>query len=406
MPTQTATGGPGTAGGGRSTADQVPRVDRSDAQRRWIAEQLADADVVGSPAPLPSDAMISLAQLEEAGFTPGPVQRTAAEMNNGLLTVGDSRLTPLELTQFLMVRDASWTPGLDTVAAKASERIWQSAYEDFAAAVAESAVSDDAAAEHAARAWESALTLVLPPGPHPASADSRYAGAEFRGAVRKVAEHLLAAGPDADSAVALADEARDELGLPPADRVATTSGGPRPNGPGRPAAVPGQGRHHLRAAGRGRRLRHAARRPRSPRIRCHRTRRPADRHGQGQGNAGQRGPDPGTEHTGGVPAGDADRPRPGGLRRRARRLRRGPWTASSRSARVWSPASEAAPDTDAALAAARVGADRAYGKWESAAERLRELGVDPTAWDESEDLSAVPHLAHDAPPNGAGSPRG
>ncbi|WP_421106959.1 lonely Cys domain-containing protein [Streptomyces sp. NEAU-S77] len=56
---------------------------------------------------------------------------------------------------------------------------------------------------------------MLPAPAHAAQADARYAGDAYRAAVRDVAEHLLDHGPDARSAVELADMRRRELGLRP-----------------------------------------------------------------------------------------------------------------------------------------------------------------------------------------------
>ncbi|OEV25493.1 hypothetical protein AN220_13395, partial [Streptomyces nanshensis] len=195
--------------------------------------------------------------------------------------------------------------------------------------------------------------------------------------------------------MALADEARDELGLPPADRVATTSAGPDRTDPAVPPPSPAK---VVTTSG--------------PLAEDDGSATPlTDREARESAATAPAGPPTAADKGKGtlVSADPIPAPSTPEVSRRETQIAlaradfdaaRADFAAALDSieqigARVESGVG-GSTDTDAALAAARVGADRAYGRWESAAERLRELGVDPTAWDESEDLSAVPHLAHDA----------
>ncbi|OEV11676.1 hypothetical protein AN220_30415, partial [Streptomyces nanshensis] len=211
----------------------APETWRDDAQRRWLAERLTVADLAGGPPPLAPDETVSVTELEAAGFAPGPGQRIAAVLGGGTLPVRDSGLTPLEQTALLMVRPGPWTEQLEAVAARASERIWESAFQDFAAGpTAAGATSEDVA-----RAWDSARTLVLPAEAHAGRADARYAEEPLRESVRQVAGRLLGTGTGteapADSAAPLAD--RVHAVPEPAPRSPT---GPAAASEQEPAAVP------------------------------------------------------------------------------------------------------------------------------------------------------------------------
>ncbi|MFD8255597.1 lonely Cys domain-containing protein, partial [Streptomyces werraensis] len=177
--------------------------------RRWIADQLTEADLPPAQSPPAEGETVGLRDLEAAGITPSVGQRTEMTLR------GDDRLPaatlpPLDLARIRMTRPGAWTAASDTVAANASRRLWARAYADFTAAAPEGTDEADAS-----RAWAAAVVLVLPPEPHEVLADSRYAGEDFREAVRNVADHALAESTDAGSAAELADSLRAELGLHP-----------------------------------------------------------------------------------------------------------------------------------------------------------------------------------------------
>ncbi|MEW2219198.1 hypothetical protein AB0939_07755 [Streptomyces sp. NPDC006990] len=205
---------------------------RDDTRRRWIAERLTVADLADGPPPLAPDERVSVAELEAAGFAPGPGQRIAAVLGDGTLPVRDSGLTPLEQTALRMMRPGPWTEQLEAVAARASRRIRESAFHDFAPGRS----ATEAASEDVAPAGDSARTLVLPPA-HPERADARYAEAPFRDAVGQRTDRLLDTGAETgthtDSAAPLADGIR---AVPePAPR---SPAGPATASEQEPAAVP------------------------------------------------------------------------------------------------------------------------------------------------------------------------
>ncbi|WP_405537424.1 hypothetical protein OG787_31905 [Streptomyces sp. NBC_00075] len=174
-------------------SDITPVVRRDPAQRQWIAGQV-------TPADLPAD--LSEEDLAELGA------------DGGVVTVGQISAA--------MLGPGPWPKSLDVVAANATRRIWADAYTDFAD------TTPDTAKGAASRAWSTATGLVLPLELHPVLADSRHAGEEYRDAVRQVAEALLAGGGP-ETATALADRLRRDLGLRPRLR-----GG----APSRPVAIP------------------------------------------------------------------------------------------------------------------------------------------------------------------------
>ncbi|MCY1654175.1 hypothetical protein OVA19_27070 [Streptomyces sp. SL203] len=148
---------------------------------------------------------------EAAGITLSVGQRTE------MMLRGDDRLpaaalSPLDLMRVRMARDGAWSDAMDKAAAHASRRLWAQAYADFA-----STAPEDTGGSGTGRAWAAAVSLVLPAEPHAVLSDSRYAGEDFRDAVRRVAGHLLGAwtgtGAAPVSAVELADTLRSGLGL-------------------------------------------------------------------------------------------------------------------------------------------------------------------------------------------------
>ncbi|MFD8266027.1 lonely Cys domain-containing protein, partial [Streptomyces althioticus] len=195
----------------RETGDSAmaPPAPRDAGARRWIADQLTEADLPPAQSPPAEGETVGLRDLEAAGITPSVGQRTEMTLR------GDDRLPaatlpPLDLARIRMTGPGTWTSASDTAAANASRRLWARAYADFTAAVPEGTDEADAS-----RAWAAAVVLVLPAEPHEVPADSRYAGGDFREAVRRVADHALAESTDADSAAELADTVRAELGLHP-----------------------------------------------------------------------------------------------------------------------------------------------------------------------------------------------
>ncbi|MGW4106571.1 hypothetical protein ACWEGV_26530, partial [Streptomyces sp. NPDC004976] len=144
--------------------------------RRWIAEQVTEADLPsGLPSPSP-DETVGTDELAAAGIALSSGQHIE------LMLRGDGRLPaatlkPMDLVRVQMARPGPWTDALDTAAANASRRLWARAYADCADATPEGTDAADAT-----RAWTIAVSLVLPAEPHPVLADSRYAGDGFRDA--------------------------------------------------------------------------------------------------------------------------------------------------------------------------------------------------------------------------------
>ncbi|NED88406.1 lonely Cys domain-containing protein, partial [Streptomyces sp. SID11233] len=190
----------------------VPRVRRTDAERRRTAALITADDLTGAPPRLPADGTVTTAELTAGGVTPGEGLALQAELN-GSVQVQDSGLDPVGHVRVLMNRPGPWSEALDAVAARAARRTWRSAYEDFALATFRA--SGVPTGTDPADAWRRAVSLVLPLELHPVLADSRHADAELRAAVRKVAEHLAVHGTDAVSGADLASRTRRELGLAP-----------------------------------------------------------------------------------------------------------------------------------------------------------------------------------------------
>ncbi|WP_411152363.1 lonely Cys domain-containing protein [Streptomyces sp. A30] len=186
--------------------DHVPVVRRDDAQRQRLARQLTAEDLPENPPGLDDGDTVSLADLRTAGIAITPGMDVEAQLGGGALGSG---LGSLDQVRLLMVRPGPWPDVLDAIAATTSRRVWRSAFADFA-----SAVSADGRAMDAARAWDTAVGLVLPRESHSVVADSRYSGERFRNAVRQVAD-LLAEETDRQTAVHVANRLRHGLGLPP-----------------------------------------------------------------------------------------------------------------------------------------------------------------------------------------------
>ncbi|MYS53536.1 hypothetical protein GTW46_26320, partial [Streptomyces sp. SID6013] len=187
----------------------VPSVPGDAEARRRIADRVTEADLPSATPPPAEDETVGLGELEAAGITPSVGQRTEMTLR-GDDRLPASALTPLDLTRVRMTGPGTWTAASEEAAANAARRLWARAYAGFADAVPEG--TDEA---EASRAWSAAVVLVLPAEPHDVLADSRYAGEDFRDAVRRVADRVLAGGGDAWSAAGPADTLRRELGLLP-----------------------------------------------------------------------------------------------------------------------------------------------------------------------------------------------
>ncbi|MEV0912155.1 hypothetical protein [Streptomyces hokutonensis] len=188
----------------------VPVVQRSDAQRHWIASQLTEEDLPHdfSAAGLPAgDVDVDVAALSSTGAALTVEQQTQAALGSGKLSLLETGLTPLQQAKALMLQPGPWSGHLDTAAATASRRLWDDAFTDFALS------TPGATPDTARQSWDTATVLVLPLELHPVLADSRHAIESYRGAVRQVADVLAAGGTRAE-ATSLADRLRKGLGLP------------------------------------------------------------------------------------------------------------------------------------------------------------------------------------------------
>ncbi|MBH0242879.1 hypothetical protein I3W98_08775, partial [Streptomyces cavourensis] len=192
--------------------ESAPAVPLDAELRRWLADRLTEADLPPAPDAPDGGETVTTADLRAAGITLSP--GLYAEM----ALLGDrlpaNRLSAPDLARVRLTRPGDTDGTVRTLAAGVTRRLWDAAYAEVRDAAPE--VRDDA---ETARAWSAAVTLVLPPQPHPVLDDARYAGDGFREAVRRVAGHLLAAEPGAGdvraSAAELADSLRVELGLVP-----------------------------------------------------------------------------------------------------------------------------------------------------------------------------------------------
>ncbi|MBK3579754.1 hypothetical protein JHN63_39385, partial [Streptomyces sp. MBT65] len=188
----------------------VPVVNRSDAQRHWIASQLTEDDLPHdfSAGGLPTnDVDVDVAALSSTGAALTVEQQTQAVMGSGELSLLETGLTPLQQAKALMLQPGPWSGHLDTAAATASRRLWDDAFTDFELS------TPGSTPDTARQSWDTATALVLPLELHPVLADSRHAIESYRGAVRQVADVLAAGGTRAE-ATSLADRLRRGLGLP------------------------------------------------------------------------------------------------------------------------------------------------------------------------------------------------
>ncbi|OQD51794.1 hypothetical protein BM536_037995 [Streptomyces phaeoluteigriseus] len=147
--------------------------------------------------------MVSLAELRHAGVEITPGMDVEAQLGGG---VRGSGLAPLDQVRLLLARPGPWPDSLDAVAATVSRRVWRSAFRDF---------ENTAPDANTARAWDTALGLLLPGEQDSVLADWRYAGEVYREAVRRLSVVLAAEGTDPSTAARFAARLREGLGLPP-----------------------------------------------------------------------------------------------------------------------------------------------------------------------------------------------
>ncbi|MEU0755115.1 lonely Cys domain-containing protein [Streptomyces albogriseolus] len=174
-----------------------------EARRRWIAGQVSADDLPGDPPGFTGDETVTLAELRDAGIGITPGTEVEAQLGGGVRGGG---LAPLDQVRLLLARPGPWPDALDAVVATVSRRIWHSAFTDFGSTFPDT---------DAARAWDTALGLLLPGDADSARADWRYAGEAYRDAVRRLAVLLAAEGTDPRTVARLAARLREILGLPP-----------------------------------------------------------------------------------------------------------------------------------------------------------------------------------------------
>ncbi|MFI0507666.1 lonely Cys domain-containing protein [Streptomyces albogriseolus] len=205
-PAAPADTGPGPADG------PLPQAPPSEeARRRWIAGQVSAGDLPGDPPGFTGAETVTLAELRDAGIGITPGTEVEAQLGGGVRGGG---LAPLDQVRLLLVRPGPWPDALDAVVATVSRRIWHSAFTDFGSAFP---------GTDAARAWDTALGLLLPGDADSARADWRYAGEAYRDAVRRLAV-LTVEGTDPRTVARLAARLRQILGLPPLGTVNTEPG--------------------------------------------------------------------------------------------------------------------------------------------------------------------------------------
>ncbi|MFE7647353.1 lonely Cys domain-containing protein [Streptomyces phaeoluteigriseus] len=174
-----------------------------DARRRWVAGQVSAEDLPGKPPGFTGAEMVTLAELRHAGVEITPGMDVEAQLGGG---VRGSGLAALDQVRLLLARPGPWPDSLEAVAATVSRRVWRSAFTDF------EKTAPDA---NTARAWDTALGLLLPGEQDSVLADWRYAGEVYREAVRRLSVVLAAEGTDPPTAARLAARLREGLGLPP-----------------------------------------------------------------------------------------------------------------------------------------------------------------------------------------------
>ncbi|CAL9330645.1 hypothetical protein SUDANB6_00065 [Streptomyces sp. enrichment culture] len=191
--------GPSDAAG--PTAPAAPPSE--EVRRRWIAGRVSAQDLPGDPPGFTGAEIVTLAELRDAGIGITPGMDVEAQLGGG---VRGSGLAPLDQVRLLLTRPGPWPDALDAVAAAVSRRIWRSAFTDFENATPH---------PNAARAWDTALGMLLPGEPASALADWRYAAEAFRDAVRRLAALLAAEATDLRTVASVAARLREGLGLPP-----------------------------------------------------------------------------------------------------------------------------------------------------------------------------------------------
>ncbi|WP_228984948.1 hypothetical protein, partial [Streptomyces sp. DH12] len=153
----------------------------------------------GDPPGFTGDETVTLAELRDAGIGITPGTEVEAQLGGGVRGGG---LAPLDQVRLLLARPGPWPDALDAVVATVSRRIWHSAFTDFGSAFPDT---------DAARAWDTALGLLLPGDADSARADWRYAGEAYRDAVRRLAALLTVEGTDPRTVARLAARLRETL---------------------------------------------------------------------------------------------------------------------------------------------------------------------------------------------------
>ncbi|WP_345586861.1 lonely Cys domain-containing protein, partial [Streptomyces prasinosporus] len=197
-PTDTA---PDAVTAGDDTPLQAPPSE--EARRRWIAGQAVADDLPGDPPRFTGADLVTLDELRDAGVGITPGMDVEAQLGGGVRGGG---LAPLDQVRLLLARPGPWPDALGAVAATVSRRLWRTAFTDFESGTAH---------PDAARAWDTALGLLLPGDADSALADWRYAGEAYRDAVRRLAGLLAAEGTDPRTVARLVARLRAGLGLPP-----------------------------------------------------------------------------------------------------------------------------------------------------------------------------------------------
>ncbi|MFF2852337.1 lonely Cys domain-containing protein [Streptomyces sp. NPDC058001] len=180
-----------------STEPTVQVADLDETHRRWTAQQLTDEDL--------------------------PVDRSGLGIPDpeGIYDADD----PVDQVRHLMLDGGRWPQAIHAVAARTTLRIWRETFERYADTV----LNADPAADRSdiQRHWDEALGLITRGERESVLADPRYAGDQFRDAVRQVAALLLAGGTRS-AAAEHAERLRDELGLRPPENgaITDTAGGP------------------------------------------------------------------------------------------------------------------------------------------------------------------------------------
>ncbi|MFI1561785.1 hypothetical protein ACH4ZX_01745 [Streptomyces sp. NPDC020490] len=145
--------------------------------RQWLARQVAQEDLPGSPPGLTGADTVTLAELRDAGIEITTGMDVEAQLGGG---VRGSGLAPLDQVRLLLARPGPWPEGLDAVAEAVARKRWRGGSGGRRSRNFDGAVPDT----DAVRAWDTALGPVLPGGRPPRS---RTGGMPGRGSVTRCA---------------------------------------------------------------------------------------------------------------------------------------------------------------------------------------------------------------------------